>query len=122
MYPLRLLAFLGPYKRRAALAFLCVIASGGAILAMPQIIRWAIDYGLGPEEQNGELVATGEKHLLLVAAVAIVGAAVFRGVFACGRTLPRRVDQPEGGVRASKPHHDRCSAFTPITTNSRPAS
>ncbi len=86
MYPLRLLAFLGPYKRRAVLAFLCVIASGGAILAMPQIIRWAIDYGLGPEEQNGELVATGEKHLLIVAAVAIVGAAVFRGVFAYGQT------------------------------------
>src|SRR3990172_12452157 len=86
MYPLRLLAFLGPYKRRAVLAFLCVIASGGAVIAMPQIIRWAIDYGLGPEKQNGELVATGEKHLLLVAAVAIVGAAVFRGVFDYGQT------------------------------------
>ncbi len=76
MYPLRLLAFLGPYKRRTALAFLCVIASGGAIVAMPQLIRWAIDYG----------VATGEKHLLLLAAAAIIGAAVVRGVFAYGQT------------------------------------
>ncbi|HSP55882.1 MAG TPA: ABC transporter ATP-binding protein, partial [Dehalococcoidia bacterium] len=86
MYPLRLLAFLGPYKRRTALAFLCVIASGGAIVAMPQLIRWAIDYGLGLERQNGELVATGEKHLLVIAAAAIIGAAAFRGVFAYGQT------------------------------------
>ena len=62
MYPLRLLAFLGPYKRRAALALFCVIASSAAIIAMPQLIRWAIDYGLGPETQNDELVATGERQ------------------------------------------------------------
>ncbi|TMB97304.1 MAG: ABC transporter ATP-binding protein [Chloroflexi bacterium] len=86
MYPIRLLAFLGPYKRRTALAVLCVLASGAAVLAMPQLIRWAIDYGLAPETRNGELVATGERHLLVLAAAAIVGAAVFRGVFAYGQT------------------------------------
>ncbi|HET8943155.1 MAG TPA: ABC transporter ATP-binding protein, partial [Dehalococcoidia bacterium] len=77
---------MGPYKHRTALAFLCVIASGAAVLAMPQLIRWAIDYGLGPERQGGELVATGEKHLLAIAAAAIVAAAVGRGVFAYGQT------------------------------------
>src|SRR3990172_1456393 len=86
MYPIRLLAFLGPYKRRTALAFFCVIASGGAIIAMPQLIRWAIDYGLGVEAQDGDLVATGEKHLLLIAAAAIIAAAAFRGFFAFGKT------------------------------------
>ncbi len=86
MYPIRLLAFLGPYKRRTALAFFCVIASGAAIIAMPQLIRWAIDYGLGLERQDGELVATGEKQLLLIAAAAIIAAAAFRGFFAFGQT------------------------------------
>ncbi len=86
MYPIRLLAFLGPYKRRVAVAFLCVIASGAAIVAMPQLIRWAIDYGLGLERQNCELVATGEKHLLAIAAAAIIGAALFRGAFSYGQT------------------------------------
>jgi len=86
MYPIRLLAFLGPYKRRTALAFLCVMASGGALLDMPQLIRWAIDYGLGPERRGDELVATGEKELLVIAAAAIMAAALLRGLFAFGQT------------------------------------
>ncbi|MFQ5472011.1 MAG: ABC transporter ATP-binding protein, partial [Dehalococcoidia bacterium] len=60
--------------------------SGAAILAMPQLIRWAIDYGLAIETQDGELVATGERELLLVAAGALIGAALIRGIFAYGQT------------------------------------
>jgi len=86
MYAIRLLGFLAPYKRRAALVVFCVIASSAAIIAMPQLIRWAIDYGLGVEDQNGDLVATGEKRYLVIAAVAIVAAAVARGLFAYGQT------------------------------------
>ena len=86
MYPIRLLAFLGPYKRRTALAVLCVFASGAAMIAMPQLLRWAIDYGLGLEKQGDELVATGERHYLVIAGAAIVGVAVLRGVFAYGQT------------------------------------
>lgn len=86
MYSLRLLAFLAPYKRRTALAALCVLASGAAVLVMPQLIGWAIDYGLGVEKQGDELVATGERRLLVFAALAIVGTAVLRGVFAYGQT------------------------------------
>jgi ATP-binding cassette subfamily B protein len=86
MYVLRLLGFLGPYKRRVALAALTTLASGAMVLAMPQLIRWAIDYGLGLELQGGELVATGERRLLLIAAAAIIGAAALRGVFAFGQT------------------------------------
>jgi ABC-type multidrug transport system fused ATPase/permease subunit len=86
MYPIRLLAFLAPYKRRAAFAVLCVFASGAAMIAMPQLIRWAIDYGLGIEEQNGELVATGEEKYLFFAGAAIIVAAIVRGVFAYGQT------------------------------------
>ena len=47
MYALRLLGFLRPYKLRSALLLFCVIASSAAIIAMPQLIRLAIDYGLG---------------------------------------------------------------------------
>jgi ATP-binding cassette subfamily B protein len=86
MYPLRLLAFLGPYKRRTALAVFCVFASGAAMLAMPQLIRWAIDYGVSIEEQNGERVATGEEKYLVIAAAAIIAVALFRGVFGYGQT------------------------------------
>jgi ATP-binding cassette subfamily B protein len=56
------------------------------MLAMPQLIRWAIDYGLGIERVGDQLVATGDRELLLVAAGAIVGAAVLRGVFAFWQT------------------------------------
>ncbi len=87
MYALRLLGFLGPYKRRSALLLLCVLASSAAVIAMPQVIRWAIDYGLGVERQNNELIATGEKRYLVYAALAIVGTAVIRGAFAFWQTF-----------------------------------
>jgi ATP-binding cassette subfamily B protein len=86
MYPIRLLAFLGPYKRRTALAVLCVFASGAAMIAMPQLLRWAIDYGLGLEKQGDETVATGERRYLVIAGSAIVAVALARGVFAYGQT------------------------------------
>jgi ATP-binding cassette subfamily B protein len=53
---------------------------------MPQLIRWAINYGLGIEEENGELVATGDEKYLAVAAAAIIAAAIVRGVFGYGQT------------------------------------
>jgi|FLYL01.1.fsa_nt_gi ATP-binding cassette subfamily B protein len=87
MYPIRLLAFLRPYKWRVALALLCIFASGAAVLAMPQLIRWAIDYGLGLEERGGELVATGDREYLWIAAGAVVAVAVVRGAFAYGQTF-----------------------------------
>jgi ATP-binding cassette subfamily B protein len=87
MYALRLLGFLSPYKRRAALLLFCVIASSAAIIAMPQIIRYAIDQGLGIENLNGEDVATGEKRYLVYAALAILATAVFRGLFAFWQTF-----------------------------------
>ena len=88
MYALRLVRFLGPYKWRAALLLFCVIASSAAIISMPQLIRWAIDYGLGLEEVDNKLVSEhGDKQLLIVAGIAIMATAVFRGVFAYGQTF-----------------------------------
>ncbi len=86
MYSLRLLRFLRAYWRRTALAAVCVLSSGAAMLVMPQLIGWAIDYGLAVEGAGDFRVATGDRDLLIVAAAAIVGAALLRGVFAFGQT------------------------------------
>jgi ATP-binding cassette subfamily B protein len=86
MYALRLLGFLGPYKRRSALLLFCVVASSAAIIAMPQLIGLAIDHGLGKDE-NGTFVATGSKRLLVLYAILILSTAIVRGLFAYGQTF-----------------------------------
>ncbi|HLA17949.1 MAG TPA: ABC transporter ATP-binding protein [Dehalococcoidia bacterium] len=80
MYALRLLAFLRPYKLRTALAFLAIVGSGGFVLVIPQLIRWAINFGLGRME-HGKFVIDGSTRTLVIASLAIVGAALMRGAF-----------------------------------------
>ncbi|GBD14198.1 Putative multidrug export ATP-binding/permease protein [bacterium HR25] len=75
MYLLRVLALLRSYRLRLALALLCTAGAAGFALAMPQLIRWAIDFGIG----RGNVAA------LATAALAVVGAALLRGVFAYGQ-------------------------------------
>jgi ABC-type multidrug transport system fused ATPase/permease subunit len=86
MYSLRLLSFLRPYWRRVLVATICVFASGASILAVPQLIRWGIDYGLDIQQVDGKPVTTGEESLLVVAALGVVGFALLRGAFAYGQT------------------------------------
>jgi ABC-type multidrug transport system fused ATPase/permease subunit len=81
MYALRLLTFLGPYKTRVALATLGVIGASAFVLVIPQLIRWAINFGLGVEVVDGEVVTDGNTRTLLIAALAVVGAALARGAF-----------------------------------------
>jgi ATP-binding cassette subfamily B protein len=81
MYALRLLTFLRPYTKRAALTFLAVVAAAGFVLAIPQLIRWAINFGLGARLEGGELVTDGNTQTLIIASLAVVGAAALRGVF-----------------------------------------
>src|SRR3990172_9374702 len=80
MYALRLLAFLRPYKLRTALAFVAIVGSGGFVLVIPQLIRWAINFGLGRVE-DGRFVIDGSTRTLVIASLAIVGAALMRGGF-----------------------------------------
>ncbi|MDP2950646.1 MAG: ABC transporter ATP-binding protein [Chloroflexota bacterium] len=85
MYALvRVLAFLRPYRGRVAAAWLCMLASAGFVLAAPQLIRWAIDFGLKADRGTG--VAVGSTRTLVIAALAVVAAAALRGVFAYGHT------------------------------------
>ena len=66
MYALRLLAFLRPYKLRTALAFVAIVGSGGFVLVIPQLIRWALNFGLGRME-HGQLVNDGSTRTLVIA-------------------------------------------------------
>jgi ATP-binding cassette subfamily B protein len=86
MYSLRLLGFLRPYWRRSVVAAVCVLASGAAMLSMPLLIGWAIDFGLGLEGEGESRVATSDREVLVIAGIAIVGAAILRGIFAFWQT------------------------------------
>jgi ABC-type multidrug transport system fused ATPase/permease subunit len=88
---IRLLSFLRPYKRRVVLAWLCVCGASVFVLVSPQLVAWAIDTGLrvrieGVGGAAGTSVALGSTHTLVIAALAIVGAAIARGIFAYGQT------------------------------------
>jgi len=87
MYVLiRVLSFLRPYRRRVALAWVCVLGTAAFVVVAPQLIRWAIDFGLNETEVGGRQVAMGKAHTLAIAAAAIVAAAALRGVFSFGQT------------------------------------
>lgn len=81
MYALRLLTFLRPHKKRAALTLLAVVAASGFVLAIPQLIRWAINFGLGARVESGRLVTDGNTQTLVIAALAVIAAAALRGAF-----------------------------------------
>ena len=84
MYSIRLLGFLRPYKARVAFLAFCVIASSAVVIAIPQLIRWAISYGIGIDNLSDE--PTGETKFLVFAGGALLAAAVARGIFAFGQT------------------------------------
>jgi ABC-type multidrug transport system fused ATPase/permease subunit len=88
---IRLLSFLRPYKRRVVFAWLCVCGASLFVLVSPQLVAWAIDTGLkvriqGVDGATKTGVALGSTHTLVIAALAIVGAAGARGIFAYGQT------------------------------------
>jgi len=85
MYLFRLLRFLAPYKGHVALATLCIGGASGFGLASPQLVRWAVDFGLGVRVLDGRLVVSPSTRVLVVAALAGVGAALARGLFAFGQ-------------------------------------
>ncbi|MDO8749691.1 MAG: ABC transporter ATP-binding protein [Dehalococcoidia bacterium] len=74
----RLIALAFAYKRRLALAWLCVIGAGAFLLINPKLLGWAIDFGIKTQHQDRIWV-------LLAASLAILGAAAMRGLFAYGQ-------------------------------------
>ena len=87
MYPLiRVLGLLRPYKARVAAAALCVLATAAFVIVAPQLIRWAIDFGLNVTEVGHRQIALGSARTLAIAAVAIVVVAALRGASSFGQT------------------------------------
>ncbi len=78
----RLLAFSLPYWRNLLLALFAVGASSAFVLSMPWLLKWALDTGLDFQRVNGHLAAHGSKRLLVIIAMAFIGVAAGRGLFA----------------------------------------
>ena len=81
---IRLLGFLKKYWKRVTLAYVCLFLSVGFSLGMPELVKQAIDTGIGFDSQTLEM--SGSKSLLIWLGIAILIVAALRGVFAFGQT------------------------------------
>ena len=71
----RLLGYLRPYRKQAFFAYLAMLLGTGLNLLVPQVIAWAIDYGLAQEQARD----------LFVAGALIMGIALVRGILGFGQ-------------------------------------
>jgi ABC-type multidrug transport system fused ATPase/permease subunit len=81
---IRLLGFLKKYWKRVTLAYVCLFLSVGFSLGMPELVKQAIDRGIGFDPQTLEM--SGSKSLLIWLGVAILVVAALRGVCAFWQT------------------------------------
>lgn len=81
---LRLLGFLNKYWKRVGLAYICLFLSVGFGLAMPKLVEWAVDTGIGYDPLTNTM--SGNPSLLVWAGLLIVGMAVLRGIASYGQT------------------------------------
>jgi ABC-type multidrug transport system fused ATPase/permease subunit len=82
---LRLTQFCIPYWKQVLLALVCVAASSAFVVMIPGLLGWAVNTGLGIHTVDGHVVVDGNRRLLVIIAIAIVGTAIGRGVFAYGQ-------------------------------------
>ena len=71
----RLMGYLRPYRRQVGIAYLTMLLSTGLNLIVPQVIAWAIDYGLDQDQAS---------YLFLAGGI-IMGIALVRGVLGFGQ-------------------------------------
>ena len=90
---LRLRPYLSRYWRQASLAWACVFVSGALVQVSPELVRLALDWGLKPVYEVGASGARGafvglegNASLLVWASLAIIAAAVGRGLTQFGQT------------------------------------
>ena len=81
---IRLLGFLNKYRKRVTLAYVCLFLSVGFSLGMPELVKQAIDRGVGYDPLTG--TTSGATSLLIWLGIAILVVAALRGVFAYGQT------------------------------------
>ena len=77
----RLLRFARPYWRGLAVTLIALLATGAFAIAAPLLLQWAIDTGLGFEVDGSRISVNVDETLLVVAGLALIGAALFRGLF-----------------------------------------
>ena len=90
---LRLRPYLGRYWQQATVAWACVFVSGALVQISPELVRLALDWGLKPVYEVGAGGARGafvgldgNASLLIWASLAIIAAAVGRGLTQFGQT------------------------------------
>jgi ABC-type multidrug transport system fused ATPase/permease subunit len=81
---IRLLSFLKKYWKRVTLAYICLFMSVGFSLGMPELVKLAIDNGIGYDPLTNTM--SGAPSLLVWLGIAILVVAALRGVFAFGQT------------------------------------
>ena len=81
---LRLLVFLKKYWKWVVLAYIFLFLTSAAGLVIPELIKRAIDTGIGYDPQTG--IASGSRSFLIIAGVAVLVASLLRGAFAFGQT------------------------------------
>ncbi|HEY32978.1 MAG TPA: ABC transporter ATP-binding protein [Dehalococcoidia bacterium] len=81
---IRLLGFLNKYWKRVTLAYVCLFLSVGFSLGMPELVKQAIDRGIGYDPLTNTM--SGSTSLLVWLGIAVLAVAALRGVFAFGQT------------------------------------
>ena len=84
---LRLIPYLKPYKRQLTLAWICMLGAAVFVMASPLLVRYAIDFGLDPQ-QNADDVVTGldgNRQLVIYGALALIVFAIGRGAAQFGQ-------------------------------------
>jgi len=81
---IRLLGFLKKYWKRVTLAYVCLFLSVAFSLGMPELVKQAIDRGIGYDPLTN--TTSGTPSLLIWLGIAILVVAALRGVSAFGQT------------------------------------
>ena len=76
----RLLRYALPYRRGLSITLVAIVATGGFAIATPVLLEWAVNTGLGVQVANGVTTVDVDERLLVVAGLALLGAALMRGL------------------------------------------
>ena len=76
----RLVRFARRYPRGLSITLLAIVATGGFAIATPELLEWAVNSGLGVQVVDGTTTVDVDESLLVIAGLALLGAALLRGV------------------------------------------
>ena len=76
----RIIKYALRYRRGLSATLLATVGTAGFAIATPELLEWAVDTGLGVEVEGGVTTVDVDESLLVVAGLALLGAALFRGI------------------------------------------